>query len=56
MTLARNKWPVDLHGVDDIQVKPIVWEVNEVMLMESEAGRAGHEHKVLRRFSLVKNI
>lgn len=52
VTLARNKWQVDLRGLDEIDVKPVDWQVDEVLFMESQLGRAGHEHRVLRRFAL----
>jgi 2'-5' RNA ligase len=50
-TLARNKQETDLRGLDAVEVKPVSWPVNEVLLMESIADRAGHEHRVLRKFS-----
>lgn len=49
-TLARNKLQMDLRGLDALEVKPVSWQVGEALLMESIADRAGHEHRVLRRF------
>lgn len=55
ITLGRNKFHHHVQGLNTIEVKKIVWEVDKVELIESELLPDGPRYKVLSTHSLCNS-